>query len=136
MSDELNEKRAAIVAKKNAVNDLIMAINGRLISRLSRDEYARLKTEKNELIRKMQKLETELTNINTERHAAANNQKAEGGVSGTPIVRQIIELRNHYQDFAADGTRSPTMRRMASELVLKLNPIIRAAISKKTGGQS
>ena len=61
--------------------------------------------------------------------AARIDAKSALNESGPPLLRQIIEIRDEYQIFASDGTRSPTMRRMASELVGRLSPIIRKAIN-------
>jgi hypothetical protein len=44
------------------------------------------------------------------------------------IVEDLVELRKDYQFFAADSTRISSMRQMAAEFVVKLNPIIKRAI--------
>lgn len=46
-----------------------------------------------------------------------------------PIVAALVALRQYYQDFAADGTRVSSMRTMAADFVLKLNPIIKRAVN-------
>lgn len=51
--------------------------------------------------------------------------------SESPLKKTVVELvalRQNYQDFAADGTRIASMRQMAAEFVLKLNPIIKRAL--------
>lgn len=43
-------------------------------------------------------------------------------------VRALAVLRDDYQKFAADKSRVASMRQMAAEFVLKLNPIIKDAL--------
>jgi hypothetical protein len=47
------------------------------------------------------------------------------------VVAKLAALRAYYQDFAADPTRVNSMRQMAAEFVLKLNPIIKEALQGK-----
>ena len=42
-------------------------------------------------------------------------------------LRALFALRKHYQDFAADATRVASMRQMAAEFVVRLNPVIESA---------
>jgi hypothetical protein len=44
------------------------------------------------------------------------------------FVTDLVALRHEYQEFAADKTRVGSMRQMAAEFVLKLNPIIKSAL--------
>ena len=46
-------------------------------------------------------------------------------------VEALVELREEYQQFAADNTRVASMKAMAAKFVLELNPIIRAAVNDK-----
>ena len=51
-------------------------------------------------------------------------------ISADPaMVRAIVQLRQQYQEFAADGTRIGSMRQMAAEFVLKLNEIVKQEIN-------
>lgn len=40
-------------------------------------------------------------------------------------VEELVSIRQHYQEFAADGSRISSMRQMAAEFANKLNPIIK-----------
>ena len=58
-------------------------------------------------------------------------------ISADPtMVRAVVELRQHYQEFAADGTRVGSMRQMAAEFVLKLNEIIKQEINGRPKDQA
>jgi hypothetical protein len=59
--------------------------------------------------------------ISTESTSAENEPKS--------MVVELVALRQHYQEFSADATRVSSMRQMAADFVLKLNPIIKRAIN-------
>lgn len=57
--------------------------------------------------------------------------EAENGKNPVPmrsIIVELVALRQEYQNFAADGTRVASMRQMAAEFVVKLNPIIKQGV--------
>ncbi len=129
-TEELNAKRVDLISKKSEITKSIVSINQQLISTLPHREYARVMRTKNDLVRQLQEIESQIADVNSRRHMAAKSEKQEGGDNDKSHVRKLAELRDEYQAFAADATRSPTMRRMASEFVVRLNPIIRQALSK------
>lgn len=129
--EELHAQRADLVSKKAKITESIVAINQRLVVTLPHVEYARAIGMKNELVKQLQLIEGQLTAINSRRHSANLADEQAKGNANVPHVRQLVELRDSYQVFAADATRSPTMRRMASEFVVKLTPIIRQALGKR-----
>ena len=133
--EQLHQERAELAARKAKITESIIALNQRLILTMPRPEYARVAGMKNELVKQLQVIEAQLTAINAKKHAASMSDQRDKGDGNVSHVRQLIELRDGYQAFAADGTRSPTMRRMASEFVVKLAPIIRLAISKKSDSE-
>jgi hypothetical protein len=45
-------------------------------------------------------------------------------------VQALVETREYYQRFAADHTRVSSMRQMGAEFILRINDIIKLAISK------
>lgn len=45
------------------------------------------------------------------------------------IITDLVNLRQEFQEFSADSTRISSKRQMASEFVLRLNPIIKRAIN-------
>jgi len=47
------------------------------------------------------------------------------------VIIKLSEIRQQYQEFAADSTRVSSMRQMAAEFVVKLNPVIKQAINEE-----
>ncbi len=134
---DLHAKRAKLVEEKSKVTKAIMDINHYLLATIPRSEYIKATDKKHLLVRSIQDLEAQIAKLNSELLSASQaevlaskSEKAATNDKDVTIVRQIIEMRDHYQAFAADATRSPTMRRMASEFSLKLTPVIKQAMRK------
>ncbi len=56
--------------------------------------------------------------------------------SASDLVKMLVSVRQEYQDFAADRTRVASMRQMAAEFVLKINPIVRAALGESAKAEA
>lgn len=103
---------------------------------MPRAEFQAENTRRRILVRRMRDIDSRICAINSQISSAANAealQRAASKATSPPdtksVMGLIIDMRNEYQSFASDATRSPTMRRMASEFIGKLNPIIRKALN-------
>lgn len=71
-----------------------------------------------------------------------SEQEQRNGESQVPqqgaseIVKMLVAVRQEYQDFAADRTRVASMRQMAAEFALKINPIVRAALGESAKAEA
>lgn len=144
---ELSMKKAELSAKKFALQGELTKCNyllgGR--GRLPQDEFEKLQSERHQLTSKMAQIDAAIVQLKIELHKAQHSMTSNDMQSNGPkpsqetaneeprklIISRLNEIREEYQNFAADATRSPTMRRMASEFVLKLNKLIRESISSK-----
>lgn len=124
------EKEIALVAVKNLV---------RSSGRMPNEKYRQCCDSQTKHVRaifdlesQMRPIKTRLREIADERHIANLESPSDEPEQAKGIVVSLVGLRQHYQEFASDLTRVSSMRQMASEFVLKLNPIIRNAI----GGSS
>ena len=138
--EELTNQRLALIQEKQKFLSAISDINADLTHTLPRHEYHEKLRVKAQHVRSMTEIESRISVIKAE--LVALNQKADRerlaekasdakADEGNHWHKEIIDMRNTYQEFAADATRSPTMRRMASEFVMKLTPIIRKMLKKE-----
>jgi TolA-binding protein len=133
----LQVKSGLIVDKREHETQLVLIKNAvRSGGRLSTEKYRRLCDTQNTHNRAILAIEKQLVQVNTRLRELAeiDNQNAEDRRTDSremdekPIVQELVAIRQEYQNFAADGTRVASMRRMASEFVTKLNPIIKRAV--------
>lgn len=141
---ELAIKRAEVARTKTMILNEIIEIKGKMHGRgrLENNEFQRLMRRKAELTKESLRLDGQLSELKIIA-AKMSHQDGSAKIEATIVkpqpeepkkllITRLNELREEYQRFAADLTRSPTMRRMASEFVLKLNGLIREAISTKS----
>ena len=145
---ELALKRAETAARKAELQGKLMDLNHRIHGRgqLPTREYRQLMGDRHAIIQQVSELDQHLTKIRIElqkAHAqiAPNDLQSRGLPKALTadavqepkklIITRLNEIREKYQLFSADGTRSPTMRRMASEFVIELNKVIRESLSTK-----
>ena len=128
---ELHHKRQSILQNKAKLLGQLEDVKKQLLITLPHTDYLRVMALKSSIVTKIQTLDAELSVLKVSKHEACVKDNEDHIASKTPWIRQLIELRDKYQVFAADGTRSPTMRRMASEFTLDLTPIIRSMLGSK-----
>lgn len=149
--EELRAQIAVIREKKDALKLSKMELQARLAylkneirssGRMAHSHYKQCCDDQRLYVRQLVEVEKQIIPLNRElqrlcqlEHSTYAEQKsnAEAGDSFEvqPMVTQLVALRQSYQDFAADPTRVSSMRQMAAEFVLRLNPIIRSAVNKK-----
>lgn len=128
--EQLNSDRSELVARKNELMRKLSDIKTRLLTTLPHTQFAAFEASRLDTIKELGMLDAQLALLNAKKgkvHAEQNEANREECV---PHIKALVEMRDYYQQFAADGSRSPTMRRMASEFTLKLTPIIRQIIKR------
>lgn len=140
--NELNlieEERSKLVSEKRDIEAKLLAIKNLIRSsgRMSTDKYTETCHAQNGYMKRMAQIERQLGELKTRKgrlHFEHNgsNHRPKDPVS-PDVIRSLSALRDEYQQFAADKSRVGSMRQMAAEFVLKLNPIIRGHING--GGQ-
>lgn len=130
---DLLDYKAALVCTLNEANSDLTSVNCSLKAsgRLPDKEFQKLSRNRFALVAQKRSTESDLmlvTNEIRKRGIAKSASNYQSNGNSAPIVTELNALRSRYQEFAADATRASSMRRMAAEFVLELNPIIRGAI--------
>lgn len=134
---QLKSERAGLIQAKSGLETQLAEIKARCSTRLPQYEYHRLQQERTELVRQMGNIQSRFGAINEEisklalEENAANQARRADRAADAPsdLVSALSALRQEYQEFSADTSRISSMRAMASEFVLKLNPIIKKAVN-------
>jgi hypothetical protein len=131
-SEQLHDERSKLVETKQALMSDLQGIKQKLLRTLPHGDFARMEAQRVDLVRQIQMIDGKLAVLNSKKHIASQVENAARPLENKlPCVKQLVALREKYQQFAADGSRVASMRRMASEFVLELNPIIKLMVSKK-----
>lgn len=142
---ELQKQKTDLCLSRREHESKLTAVKSLVRSggRLPNEKYKQCCDSQRAHTRAILNIETQLAPIKTRLREIADIEFKErnGGGNGatkeekpiteyvpTAIVAELVALRQEYQNFSADGTRVASMRRMAAEFVLKLNPIIKQAI--------
>jgi hypothetical protein len=141
---ELQKKKSDLLISKREHETKLVAIRNLVRSggRLPNEKYKQCCNSQNNHSRAILRIETQLAPIKlrlreiydiefkaqNKNGATEHNKEAASEVPVKSIVVELDTLRQEYQNFAADGTRVSSMRQMAAEFVIKLNPIIKRAI--------
>lgn len=136
---QLLERRGELVLTKRELENKMIAIKNlvRTGGRMANEKYKQCCDAQKKYTSEILKIERELTDIKTKlRHLSVYDvaeKRAEKAIEQQPSVSRdfvvsLVDLRSEYQRFAADMTRVSSMRQMAAEFALKLNPIIKAAM--------
>lgn len=128
--NELQNKKSEVVAKKQETEMKLSNINNSIRGRgmLPAHQYKFLCDQQDQLKRAKNAFDQEIQLLNIEirkKNSLKDRLKMEQGtqVSGS-VVTQLTHLKNHYINFAADGSRVASMRKMAAEFAEKLEDII------------
>jgi hypothetical protein len=129
---ELRQRRSDIIQRIKELDSKLIALRtqARTSGRMRNGDYRSLCNDQRTWIQEKGELEVELGRIKTQiSYEHENGNRSNGSsVELKPVVQQLVELRHKYQQFAADGSRVSSMRRMAAEFVMELNPIIKDGI--------
>lgn len=142
---ELAEERMALVRQKVQNESDLAQITALFRSghRFPRDAYAETLGRQARLIADNAKLLSRITEIKPERHRInqilnelRQDAKVEPQIPSEdgPLRSEILALRKRYSEFAADGTRVSSMRRMASEFVCDLDALLKRVKSDVSRG--
>jgi DNA repair ATPase RecN len=127
---ELHETRSTLSSQKihlqGELSELNSRVRGKRIHPMEYQKVSSRQTQIKSLISEHEKRIVELNQQIASKHFAGLG----GANDGNDRLQALIALRNEYQAFAADKTRVGSMRQMAAEFVLKLNPIIKKTISE------
>jgi len=137
---ELQVKRDALLENKREHELKLLAIKNaiRTNGRMSGGTYQQYCSSQLSHVRALQFIDNQLRPLKArmkELNDADYNRRQGNGdaplVVDAPssLVAELSVLREHYQKFAADGTRISSMRQMAAEFALKLDGIIKRAIN-------
>lgn len=143
---ELLKKRAELTAQKLELQHKLSAIKNQIRASkgsMTREQYVACCNGQNAALKQMGWTDKQLSEIRVRLNEVADFEnvlkrklradasvcESSGELESQLIlnhVRALLALRKHYQDFSADLTRVSSMRQMAAEFVLKLEPIIQS----------
>ena len=138
--DALKAERTELLAEKNRLTLKLAHLNDRLASTLPMEDFQKLESTRRTTVTDLMRVESRIIENKPKIAALCEAEHAQrvqaDAVMATndahkDVMGLFIEMRDNYQTFAADATRSPTMRRMASEFVSKMTPIIRKALNQR-----
>lgn len=126
----LKNKKAGITVAKSDIQAKLAEIKAECGMNMEDSKYQKKMKERASYLQMLAEIERQVIPINEEirRLSLEKDQSTNYNVSQKSIVELIVAVREEYQAFAADKTRVGSMRQMAAEFVVKLNPIIRKAI--------
>lgn len=131
----LKAKRSTLVNEKSTIIRELAEINGACSRTLARRDYQDKQERRGVLVAALQGIEQQLSDLNAEISSTAAETPSDKKQTGVdvagqrPIVHELVELREHYEAFAADPTRVSSTRIMAAEFTGKLTQIIRHAMA-------
>lgn len=133
--DIKNEKSIHIRAKIKQ-QGILSKINSILNDpKLEKEDYEKARMQKKVVKKELEKLELFIQIINNNRN---KKQKLLEAVEfelrknkninkeDNKVIQSLLQLRKEYQDFSSDHTRISSMRIMASQLVEKLDKILKS----------
>lgn len=139
--EELKAQKRKIEVQKTKIKNLV-----RTSGYMERDKYRACCDSQAKYAQQIQVIEQrlgqnkmEIRKLNDQLHGAPHQkrleptQPQESPKASNPAIKKecleaMVALRSKYQEFAADHTRVSSMRKMAAEFVLELNPVIKAAM--------
>lgn len=131
----LKAKRTPLVNEKTTIIRHIAGINADCAITMPGRLYQDKQRERNALVSALQGIEQQIGDLNSEISTLASTPPSDAknktvDVAGQrPIVQELVELRDRYEQFAADATRVSSTRIMAAEFTGKLTQIIRHAVA-------
>lgn len=143
---DLHQKRSALAILKRGHESLLSDIRSQVRTggKMNQEKYRQCVETQNRTTKAMLKIEEALSGMkfrlreiedlihadNITRKEATRALTDDPPIESRGIIKDLVSLRQEYQEFAADPTRIASMRQMASEFVVKLNPIIKNALRR------
>jgi len=137
--EEMRGKWERRCVEKREIQITLAKNKTNLLGPLPYDRKQKLLTVRNSVLTRMGFIENQIVwanrkirELNIARcRREESEETSEYRVLKKGCVVALVELREEYQQFAADNTRVASMKAMAARFVLALNPIIRAAVNHK-----
>lgn len=120
----LKNHKGNLIQAKTSIQNKFAILKGNGHSRETADERVKLCTMFNDVEQKIQAVNEKLRNISVAKRELSVIPPEKS------LIRELVALRDDYQQFAADKTRVSSLRVMATEFVIKLNPIIRKLVNE------
>lgn len=131
-TSEIGDERAILIEQKLKLANDLQDVKQILTQTMSKSHFQMYDSKRVGITRKLQEIDGKIAMLNCKKSQASLKECAPKQTKDSfDTVRSLVELRNKYQQFSADGTRVASMRRMASEFILELNPIIRTLVNRK-----
>lgn len=129
----LKTKKSGFSESKRDIQTELAELNAKFVGRLNNGTFAALQKKRAELCRMLNDTESSMRKISDEirKLSVEKENTKQARPSNKTTVQALVAVREEYQQFAADKTRVGSMRQMAAEFVLKLNPIIRELIGNR-----
>ena len=133
---EIKQKKTKLVARKMELQDSLSKYAGKYkVVEFNSSEFKSTKITRQALKDEMSLCELEIKSCNEELnyknklrlevvHFLKNSPKSKSDESER-IIKQLIGLKNKYQDFNKDRTRITSLRIMAAEFIFELERIIK-----------
>ena len=128
---ELKKKKSDLVQAKLDLNAKLTEINSKCSTRINSDDFRKLQRERSSYVSMITEIEGKIRPISmaisrlSAEKCAPDSASSASSEYNVDAVQMLVRIRDEYQAFAADKTRVGSMRQMASEFVLKMNPVIR-----------
>lgn len=137
---EMLSRKTELTQEKQSLQTEFSEVKSKCSTRIPSREFSLLQTHRSTLQRRLGKIEIELGNIKNEIRSKQMSidmgkvERRERTGFSKDEVSELVGLRDGYQSFSADPTRSPTMRTMAARFAQELSPIIKRMINLSTNG--
>lgn len=138
---QLQERKGELAQEKREYEAKLTELRNTVRSsgKMHPAKYKKLCDDQNGLVKCIRDTESQLFPIASKLRSIYSEEQIEyhsakeilGNKDQSPIVRELVALRQEYQDYAADATRVSSTRIMAANFVNKLNPIIKRAVGSE-----
>lgn len=132
--NELHKKRVELALQKRDIEIDLMALNKRVMSstqRLPPQEYKDICAKQIRLKQKAAEIEKQIIHVKTEirdksllLESIRDHLRTNRDAPSSPLKERLINLRNHYMEFASDATRVASLRTMASRFAEEIELIL------------
>ena len=127
----LKAQRSALVSTKQDLQAELARINAECSTRLPQSRFGKIQKDRSGIVAMMSDIEKKIREINIQVTQLSIDKGAQDPKETKSIstIESLVRIRDEYQEFSADKTRVGSMRQMAAEFVMKLNPIIRKFVN-------
>lgn len=134
---ELRREKSLLSEEKSKLEAKIAGLKNRLRVTMPLAQYESVSAERGKLVEQLLRLQGRQSVINHKMYELFDETPSSSLNEGEPpplekasVIRELVNLRAEYQEYAADMSRVSTRRAMASEFVLRLNRVIKNALNR------